>query len=226
MDDIRVDIPYETTDIINFIDSINDIQRCRFLQRLDNMIPERFYETHCKLDLISDHFNRMICLFLSQVPAIYHKMIILSSSIEYKNENIDNTIGNVDGLLKLKRLLTDNYTLCRDSNRTIDHVNRFNNNIRYKLDNNIWYYNMSYIGTIKYVFNILSNRIYDYLNKHFDAKIEIPYYRKESDRKNEYFEILSMFFNEGMNNQMTLEIKKGIVAGYNEIYNLYDGLCE
>jgi hypothetical protein len=220
-----MDLLLKYADDINLIDNNNYFTTLAKNPNIDKFLISQ----ECFISAV-DHWSRLLGLLLFYVPTDKERLIIIKNLNDEHGEGDLNSSHTNTFKLLLKSLNYDkDILLYNEELQSYNYVNKFNNNLKDIITTQSWIYSVAMLAMIEYTYVIVSKNIHIYLLNYLPIN-EINHYSLHETldvthvtHATELFDLLIPYMK---NNELSSEMKSGIITGYTIMNELYLSLHE
>lgn len=214
--------------IINFANTINNIQKNKYFININNSNIENFITSQIKFIEAIDHWSKILGLMIYKVPSYKERLILINNLNDEHgdgdpNKNHVNTFKNLLDSLINKTDKNEEYYLTKYKQLEFgnDPIENFNKAL-IRTTQKDWIFSVSAFAMIEYTYIKVSSMIHKYLLNYFEPN-KIHHYTEheilDETHALELFKLIEPYYEIYKD---VIEI--GIAEGYTIINEMYDGL--
>lgn len=217
-----MDLLLKYADDINLIDNNNYFIKLKKIHDIDKFLISQ----ECFISAI-DHWSRLLGLILYYVPTDKERLIIIKNlNDEHGEGNLSNSHTNTFKLL-LKSLNYEKEILLYNENlQSYNYVYKFNNNLKDIITTQSWIYSVAMLAMIEYTYITVSKNIHNYLLQFLPINEINHYSLHETLDVTHATELFSLLIPYIKNDELSSEMKAGVITGYTIMNELYLSLDE
>jgi hypothetical protein len=212
--------------LLKYADDINQIDNNKYFITLTKnpYIDNFLISQECFISAV-DHWSRLLGLLIFYVPTDKEILVIIKNlNDEHGEGDLNNSHTNTFKLL-LKSLNYDKEILLYNEElKSYDYVSKFNNDLKNIIMTKNWIYSVAMLAMIEYTYITVSKNIHNYL-LHFLPIDKINHYSSHEildvTHATELFSLIIPYIKD---DELSSDIKEGIISGYNIMNELYSSL--